>query len=221
MSSLTRSLTQRVVGPYGGNSLSARARVKRWRVFAETFPNISEMSVLDLGGTAQAWRLAPVRPAHLTLWNLFPQNVPDEPWIEPLIKDACNPGEVPAGIDLIYSNSVIEHVGGHWRRERFAEAVRTADRYWVQTPNRYFILEPHFMFPWLQHLPFWLRKTALLKWPFGHGVGASNVDEALQMVLDIDLLSLTELRFYFPDAEIFRERAGGLTKSLVAFKCGD
>lgn len=57
--------------------------------------------------------------------------------------------------DLVYSNSVIEHVGGHARSCDFAGMVKTlARRHWgVQTPYRYFSIEPHWLFPGLQFLP--------------------------------------------------------------------
>jgi hypothetical protein len=190
------------------------ARAKRWDLLNATYPNLAEMTVLDLGGRPEAWRVAPVKPARLIVWNVFSQAA-SEPWIETAVEDCC--GATPPDVDLIYSNSVIEHVGGHWRRERLAETIRSAPRYWVQTPNRYFPLEPHFLFPWLQHLPLRLRQAIVTRWPLGHGVDVAD-REALARALSIELLSLTELRFYFPEAEIYREKVCGLTKSFIAFR---
>ena len=216
-----RSLTQRVVGAYDSDSLSARARARRWRQFAATFPEIGEMTVLDLGGDARAWRMAGIRPAHLTLLNVTEQEVEvEEPWMTTLVGDACDPAAPMPEADLIYSNSVIEHVGGHWRRLRFAEAVRACDRYWVQTPSRYFPIEPHFMLPWSQHLPYALQRRLIAHWPLGNYASMKDPGEALKSALDIELLSNSQMRFYFPDAEIRRERVLGLTKSFVAVKTG-
>jgi hypothetical protein len=217
MTKLPSALTGRVVDAYDTRSLSARARAKRWKVFLDTFPDIAEMSVLDLGGDARAWRHAPARPAHVHLVNLFHQDV-DEPWMNVTIGDVCDPSIELPKVDLTYSNSVIEHVGGHWRRERFAEAVRAADRFWVQTPNRYFPIEPHFMFPWLQHLPLSARRSVVTKWPLGNYALVTEGRQAIGNLLDIELLSATELRFYFPNASIWREKFLGFTKSLVAFR---
>ena len=72
------------------------------------------------------------------------------------IGDACDPVGAVGGrsFDLVYSNSVIEHVGGHQRRELFAQAVRDlAPSHWVQTPYRYFPLEPFWLFSAFQFLP--------------------------------------------------------------------
>jgi hypothetical protein len=219
MRSLSQTVTRHVVGVYDENSLSVRARNRRWRVFMETFPDIAEMSVLDLGGDARAWQTAPapVRPARLLLWNLFPQEV-DESWIESEIADACNPPHEIPEVDLIYSNSVIGHVGGHWRRQRFVDTVHTASRYWVQTPNRYFPIEPSFMFPWLQHLPRKLQQELIARWPVGNFATVVDRREVLNALLEIELLSRTELRFYFPDAVIHSEKVLGMTKSFVAIR---
>lgn len=217
MAGIRESLTKRVVDDFDDGSLSGRARSRRWQVFAETFPEIGEMSVLDLGGDARAWRLAPVRPAHVTLLNIFPQEL-KEPWMTALVGDACEPSADLPRADLIYSNSVIEHVGGHWRRQRFAESVHAADRYWVQTPNRYFPVEPHFMLPWIQHLPRRIQEGIVVRWPLGNYASVTDRAEALRHLLDIELLSAAEMRFYFPDAELYRERILGLTKSFVAIR---
>jgi hypothetical protein len=214
---LAQSLTRRIVGAYDSDSLSARARQKRWHQFEAAFPDISELTVLDLGGDARAWRSAPVRPRRVILVNVFDQEV-EEPWMEALNADACDPEADLPGADLIYSNSVIEHVGGHWRRQRFAAAVRKADRYWVQTPNRYFPIEPHFMMPWLQHFPLRAKAFLVAHWPVGHYASYRDREKILEGAMDIELLSGAEMGIYFPDAEIRRERVLGLTKSLIAVK---
>ncbi len=218
MATLGERISERAVGAYSAGSISANARARRWREFAEAFPEIEQMTVLDVGGDARAWRLGTVRPAHVTLLNLFPQTV-EEPWMTAISGDACDlPDDVPQA-DVVYSNSVIEHVGGHWRRERFAEGIRaTAPRYWVQTPYRYFPIEPHFLFPGLQYLPRRLQAAAILRWPLGSGRHVADRADALARVMNIELLSRRELETYFPDAEVRRERFGGLVKSLIAVR---
>ena len=103
--------------------------------------------------------------------------------------------------DIAFSHSVIEHVLGDDRRLVAAEIARVAERYWVQTPNRWFPIEPHYMVPLYQFLPRWFRRR--------HDAGTGN---------SIELLGARELRLLFPDARIERERFLGLTKSLIAVR---
>ena len=220
MESLRDRISERANGAYTAGSMSAKARARRWIELARQFPEIGEMRVLDLGGDARAWRASPIRPAHVTLVNLFAQQ-PEEPWMTALEGDACALPDALPEVDLVYSNSVIEHVGGHWRRERFAAGVRAAaPSYWVQTPYRYFPLEPHFLFPALQHLPRPLQAGAIRHWPIGGGRHTRSHAEAMTAVLEVDLLSVGELQAYFPDGAVLRERFLGAVKSLIAVRGG-
>ena len=53
-------------------SVGARKRAQRWQWTREAFPEIESMSVSDLGGTAETWLRAPVRPARVHVVNLEP-----------------------------------------------------------------------------------------------------------------------------------------------------
>ncbi len=54
----------------------------------------------------------------------------------------------------MFSNSVIERVGGHAQRIAFANSVHTlTDHHWIQTPNKWFPVEPHYVAPLLHLLP--------------------------------------------------------------------
>lgn len=203
-------------------SLGARARMRRWTMFRNAFPGIERMRVLDLGGTVDTWRRSPVRPAQVIVLNLYEPGEPDENSIVPLRGDACQAADVLAkadvdtSFDVVFSNSLIEHVGGHARRLELARQVRElAPRHWVQTPYRHFPLEPHWLFPGMQYMPAWARVKIATHWPLVHSRPA-NADEARQQVLWTELVSITEMREYFPTSAILRERVLGLTKSLIA-----
>ncbi|WP_045747052.1 SAM-dependent methyltransferase [Actinoplanes rectilineatus] len=198
-------------------SLGHRARSRRAAKLAATFPGLAGMHVLDLGGEPPFWRGFAVRPASVTVLNLleFP---PSEGWLETVVGDACDPPPAITGrrFDLVVSNSVIEHVGGHHRRQRFADVVRrSAGRHWVQTPYRYFPVEPHWVFPGMQFLPLRARAEVTRRWPLSPG-RADNLPEAIANAASVELLSLTEMRSYFPESSFWYEKAAGLIKSVTA-----
>jgi hypothetical protein len=202
------------------DSFGARYRARRWNWLSQTFPDLEHMSVIDLGGTAESWMRAPVQPANVHIVNLEkpPEDLPG--WLRADYADACElPEEIlSTSYDLVLSNSVIEHVGGHARRQLFADAVhRLADRHWIQTPYRYFPIEPHWVCPGFQFLPVSARTRVAMHWPLVHSKPESR-EKALSDVLSIELASRTEMRVYFPHSTLRAERVAGLTKSLIAVK---
>ena len=152
--------------------------------------------------------------------NLKPPPEQFPAWIRADQADACNlPAHIAGGsYDLVYSNSVIEHVGGHAQRIRFADAVhKLADRHWVRTPYRYFPVEPHWLFPGFQFLPLTVRAEISHLWPLAHSPSSSHA-EGLRAALGTELLSRAEMTFYFPSSSLRSERLLGLVKSLIAVK---
>jgi hypothetical protein len=214
----SHALRHRLVEAQG--SIGDRRRTRRWERFARTFTDINSMSVIDLGGTVDAWRRAPVRPASLHIVNLTPEDVETPGWVRLDQADACNlPTHISSGsYDLVFSNSVIEHVGGHSQRQRFADAIHAlANRHWIQTPYRYFPVEPHWLFPGFQFLPLSARAEISRHWPLAHSP-VSTREESIRQAMSVELISRTEMAFYFSDSAIWNERALGLVKSLIAIK---
>ena len=205
-------------------SLGGRARARRWNDLVARFPDLASLRVLDLGGTVDAWAVAPIRPRHVTVLNLDEPGTTDQPWLTPVTGDACNAAAELAGttgetsFDLVFSNAVLEHVGGHANRARFAQQARDlAPRHWIQTPYRYFPVEPHWLFPGMQFLPVAARARIATVWPLAHSP-AGTTDEGLSSVLWTELLGIAELRHYFPESQIIHERVVGLTKSIIAVR---
>lgn len=217
---MSAEVRRRIADPTNKQSLGSRMRARRWERLYEHFPDLADMRVLDLGGTVDHWRGLPVRPSHLTIVNVHGQSC-DDPAVEVLVDDACAIEEVVADrqFDLVYTNSVIEHVGGHARRIRFAENVRSlAPRHWVQTPYRYFPIEPHWLFPGFQFLPVSQRVWITERWPLGFN--QQKGEEALAEVLNTELIDRTEMRYLFPDSELFFERVAGVPKSMISVATG-
>jgi SAM-dependent methyltransferase len=208
-----------------GEALRSRARrwskdsatVRRWREmryrrFLELCRVAPNERILDVGAGRGAGleRFNRVNP--IVAIDLDPRKTG---WLEAenvvvQFGDGTNLPFADREFPVAFSNSVIEHVPAD-RREAFAgEIRRVADRYFVQTPNRYFPIEPHYQLPLFQFLPERIQRALsarfTLGWePKGHWPG-------------IRLLSARDLKRLFPDAEIHRERVLGLTKSLMAVR---
>jgi hypothetical protein len=139
-------------------------------------------------------------------------------------------GRIPCAknqYDIIFCNSVIEHVtvdkkdiyeihsdktfrtAAFERQKLFANEIRSkCDKYFVQTPYKYFPIESHSWLPGIFVLmprktqinlikffnKFWPKKT----WP------------------DFNLLTEREMKELFPEAKIVREKSFLFTKSLIA-----
>lgn len=222
MSAVTISkIAQRYLqSPYTQGSLGYRARANRFRMLIERFPQFRSMHVLDVGGAVRDWKSHPeVRPAHVTILAIGDKMLQDpEPWMTPVKADACDSSAMPSGFDLVYSNSVIEHVGGPHRRLQFATNIlEAAPHYWVQTPYRYFFLEPHLVFPGFQFVPLALQVRIAKRWPLAVPCNDHSTDP-VRYCLEHELLSKTELESLFPNGLILHERVIGMTKSLIA--CG-
>src|SRR3954469_11924585 len=112
--------------------------------------------------------------------------------------------------DVAFSNSVIEHIPRAQQADFAAEIGRVATSYFVQTPNYWFPIEPHWQMPFVHYLPVRARKALNRRFSFGWMPRGGY--------REINLLSAREMRKLFPDAEIHRERVLGLTKSIIAVR---
>jgi len=179
------------------------------------------LSILDVGGTASFWQIMNPVPegTSITLFNLELQSTSGST-INSVAGDARDMRQFnDTQFDVVFSNSVIEHVGTLEDQRLMANEIRRVGQgYFVQTPNYYFPIEPHSLFPGFQWLPLSTR-SRLVQWrSWGWLSKISDPAEALASVEQIRLLKETELMSLFPDAKIWRETILGLTKSLVAIR---
>jgi hypothetical protein len=122
-------------------------------------------------------------------------------------------------VDLIFSNSVIEHVGSYENQQIFAnEVMRVSDKYIIQTPSLWFPLEPHSLLPLFQFLPHPIRALLIMTFNINYFPKAKTYKEAI--TVSHSTLMFTHKRFkqLFPDAEIQVERFLGIPKSYTAIK---
>jgi hypothetical protein len=197
-------------------ALSRRFRTKRMRQFVEWFGIRHDTRILDVGGTLFNWQLVDVRP-RLTIVNVVPPEgvLPDG--VEWLVADGRALPFGDRSFDVCFSNSVIEHVGTWDDQISLAREIRrVAPRYYVQTPNYWFPIEPHFMAPAIHWIPTALRRMLAPWTPWGL-FNRSNRDD-MEALLATRLITRKEMSTLFPEADIRCERFFGLCKSLVAVK---
>jgi ubiquinone/menaquinone biosynthesis C-methylase UbiE len=128
--------------------------------------------------------------------------------------------------DIVFSNSVIEHLGDKKSQEQFAKEIRRVGKaYWVQTPNKMFLIEPHLITPfvhWFLHrLPKKFQKIVLRYFTVWGLLTKPSKEQCENFLNEVRLLSFKEMKELFPDANIICERFFGLKKSLIAVKLSD
>lgn len=210
---------QPLVGEDGSGLVARLCRRRRLAVLCELLGKLARpIRILDVGGIPEFWTATGLfREGEIQVTVLNRDPVTPCDGIRALIGDARSmPQFSEDEFDLVFSNSVIEHVGSDEERRRMsAEVRRVGRRYFVQTPNRFFPIEPHFLVPFFQFLPEAVRISLLTHFDVGHFRRRAEAD-AREMVRSIRLLSRSELRDLFPDASIYEERVMGFTKSLMA-----
>lgn len=178
--------------------------------------------ILDIGGEYAYWKNLGWQTEHCTihLLNLPGKNQQKDIQGFCFISgNAINLPYHPGEVDLIFSNSVIEHVGSLENQQKFAlEVKRVCKRYIIQTPSFWFPLEPHSLIPFFQFIPHALRSWLIMWFNINYFPKAASYSEA--MVVSKSTLMFTKLGFkkLFPEAEIYVEKLFGIPKSYTAIK---
>jgi len=150
------------------DAVSLRSRKRKLRLFLDELEPTPQSTVLDVGADELAFgegdgcatlnffeELYPW-PERVTALGLhdgtgFRARYPGIRYVQ---GDAC---ALPFGdgeFDIVFSNAVIEHVGGRERQQRLvSEALRVGRRVFITTPNRRFPLEVHTRLPFVHWLP--------------------------------------------------------------------
>ncbi|MDJ0662243.1 MAG: class I SAM-dependent methyltransferase [Crocosphaera sp.] len=187
-------------------------------LFQEIIKPYSGMKVLDVGGTPSIWDYIET-PLQITCLNL-PSPKPQPKYeshhsIKLVDGDGCNMQEFNSGdFDLIFSNSVIEHVGDIDKQEQFAkEILRLSGKsgnYWVQTPCKVFPIEAHtgMLFWW--YYPDSVRKYFISRW-------SQKLPAWTEMVKHTTIIHKETLESLFPNGSMITEWFV-LPKSLIVYR---
>lgn len=164
--------------------------------FLETFAGgEADIVALDISGR----RLASLRERH--------------PQVLLVRGDATQLPFKSGSVSIAVSNSVIEHVGDLEAMRRMASEIeRVGKRHFVQTPNRYFPIEPHYMLPFFQFVPYGIKRWLGRRFRLGYfNRTKGDIENPI-------LLSARQFRKMFPRSKIVKEKFLFLTKSLIAIR---
>jgi predicted SAM-dependent methyltransferase len=209
------------------NSLGNKFRKQRFQYFEDlfysNFPNNYPIKVLDIGGTVHFWKeqeLLNSGKVQVVLLNLSAEDVHIE-GLSSMAGDATDLSQfTEKSFDLVFSNSVIEHLYTWENQMKMAkEVIRVGKKYFVQTPNRHFFLEAHYALPFVQYFPKKLTRFLLTKTKLSRGSKWDQKD-AQQYLDEIRLLSKKEMKMLFPTATIYKEKFMGMVKSYSAHNMG-
>ncbi|WP_299134501.1 methyltransferase domain-containing protein [uncultured Amaricoccus sp.] len=205
-----------------------RFRTNRGRILRRMIDALADtlgrdIVILDVGGTPDYWgNLGTERIARIELLNRDDSQL-DRPTKEigrsdlftRKVGDARDlSAYADQSMDLVHSNSVIEHVGG-WSdmRAMANEIMRVGRAGWMQTPAWEFPIEPHFRMA----IGHWFGKpmqARLMGMSVDPTIRRLDLDRRRRRLEGINLLSKSEVRALFPNREILTERVI-LAKSYV------
>lgn len=214
------------VSPNSSKNKFRRARVE---MLSEMIDDVvrknGECRIIDIGGTENFWSvwqdLIDWTNVRITCVNHDPADASatDAPVVAQK-GDARDLSEfADNSFDIVFSNSVIEHVGRWSDMEAMAANVRRlAPRYLVQTPYFWFPIEPHARTPLLHWVPHSLSYRIVMMKDCGSWKRRETVRSAILTLESAVLLDEVQMKTLFPDARLVRERAFGLVKSLISVK---
>lgn len=217
-------MQHKLLNPSNKNSINQKFREKRFNHFKTLFKTIHSektIKILDIGGTLEYWErmnFGITEEVEITLLNLN-LIITKYPNFTSILGDARDLSAFKdKHFDIVFSNSVIEHLFTKEAQIKMAGEVRRVGKsYYIQTPNYFFPIEPHWLFPFFQFLPFRLRVALTKKLNLGNYKKAISEEAAIQRVKEVRLLTEKEMKELFPDGHLYRERFWGLTKSITMY----
>ena len=201
--------------------ISPYFRRRRFRHFLRTVAPTRSMRILDVGGIPRAWQGVPIE-SQITILNLEPINEYEILFVQPnhttVVGDGTRLPFADQSFDLVYSNSVIEHLGTWEKQQAFAaEARRVGRGYWIQTPGKEFPVEPHYFGPFVHWFSKPVQKRLLRNFTLWGLLGRPTEDILDAVLAELRLLSFREFQQLFPGGPIWVERVLGMPKSYTAY----
>lgn len=200
---------------------SARGRILRTHIRTLSKRLGRPLEILDVGGRAEYWENVGLEGVgHIKLMNYDPaeleRTVPDEAMFTKIVGDARDLADyADNSVDLVHSNSVIEHVG-MWNdmTAMASEVMRVGRAGWIQTPAFEFPVEPHFRTLFMHWFGAPMQR-AMFSLSFEKRMRRLPMAVRRQALDGVNLLSHREVKALFPDQDIYVERVALLPKSYT------
>jgi hypothetical protein len=208
------------------SSLVNNIRKKRFDLlrgyFEELIRQKGRIRVLDIGGDLAYWINVGFTntDCEFYLLNLAQDTIPEGyPNFHSVAGNALHLPYQYGDFDIVFSNSVIEHMGSLEGQQRFADTVRRISKcYIIQTPSLWFPLEPHCRIPFFQFIPHSLRAVLIMNFNINYFPKEKDYRKAVAVSKTTIMLSKKRFCKLFPEANIITEKLWGLSKSYVAVK---
>lgn len=204
-------------------SLADKFRKKRFELFRKMLPDDSNriITILDIGGTINYWKQ--MNPPELGRLDITILNIHDEVKAESFFKyikgSAAELNKFKdKQFDIVFSNSVIEHLTIAEQSQMAKDMLRIGKKIYLQTPSYYFPVEPHFLFPFFQFLPGFVKIFLINNFSLGWFDKQKNKADAEKLTKSINLLKFKDLEKLFPQALIYKEKLFLFTKSYIVLK---
>jgi hypothetical protein len=220
------TMSKSITDYHDPNSLVLKARRKRFDFFLSQLNKLKRpVRLLDVGGTQWFWEMMDFtdqRNIEISLLNLSHQEV-EHSNFKSLVGDATNMKEFDDNsFDLVFSNSVIEHLFTWDNQVKMANEIQRVGRnHFIQTPNYWFPIEPHFVFPLFQYLPKRIRVGLISNFSMGHHPKYPDREIAVRKIDEVKLLSIRRMKQLFPNSNIYLDKFMGFNKSIVAYNFSD
>ncbi|MEZ7956293.1 MAG: class I SAM-dependent methyltransferase [Rubritalea sp.] len=205
-------------------AISPKFREERIRNFLEKMQPDENTRILDVGGYSGYWKNMGIK-SHVTIVNLHDleeDSLKGSDQFTFVKADGCDLPFDNNSFDLVYSNSVIEHLFTSEKQQEFAsEANRVGKSYWIQTPAKEFPVEPHVLTPFIH----WFPKKIQLRLAKYFTVRSWILDQSrpsrqsiYDLVDEVVLLNKRQIMELFPDGKLIIEKFLGFKKSFILYK---
>jgi len=197
-------------------------RARRFQQFMRRLAPTPRDTILDIVGYPHTWTSHEPVGRSVTCLNLhafeWDSSASPAHEIHLVVGNALCLPYPDKSFDVVFSNSVIEHVGSWTEQQAFAREVqRVGKKYWIQTPAFECPFEPHYLGLFVHWLPAQLRPLVIKYFTLWSWLTRPTPAQFAEMSRTIRLIKRKEMTALFPGARILTERLFGVfTKSYIA-----